>query len=1395
MTASAVRTYKSLAPQLKGDGNGVAGRFRVEELIGRGGMADVYRVLDASSGGVLALKRLRPVEDPGKRQRSLELFEREFHTLCQLAHPRIVRVHDYGIEQGDPYYTMELLDGGDLQERAPLQWQQACAIARDVCSALSLLHSRKLVYRDMSPRNVRLTSDGQAKVIDFGAMLPIGPAKQVVGTAAFCPPEAVRMQALDARTDLYSLGATLYFMLTGRRAYPARDFKQLRELWRQTPRLPSQLTPGIPAALDALVMDLMQLEPERRPASAGEVMDRLSAIAGLSEDEQLMVSQAYLSTPTLVGRERELDRIRKKISAAQSGRGGAIIISGPAGVGRSRLVESSGLEAKLAGTTVLRADAIDAQSGDYGALRALARQLIEVVPEAALEAARALLPILGHALPELLDDEPSVSLAAFEDRDQQRAALQPALRKWFLDVARSQPLLIAIDDVDRIDEPSAAFVALLAYEAPPNPLLVITTCEGDTLDSPSLKLLSQASVRLTLSNLSAEHGAMLLRSVFGEVPHVDLLAHRLHALASGNPRDLLRLAEHLVHKQVVRYQAGAWSLPAQIDASELPESIAHERQGRVDALSQDARELAQAMSLCPEQRFSFDECLLLTAHREARLLLPTLDQLASNEIVRAAFERYGITHQSWLTSLQSTLDQEREQRLHLRLVELFQRRGQGFSVAKHLLEAGEEDRGVDTLVEVAKQSHRENDQNKDGYSKLLQSLPTGWFEMFERAIALCAKLDKPKRFASILRARQTSLMSSATGVTVVQPFLEALRQLELDSGLDDWKKLDPNMAPGERLGAALTAAATRYNAASPHERVCDPRIAIGQLARTVTSASAIIAVSLDQELMQALPSLKILESLSPALGSTDLLLRGIAARMTARAELACEFYQQLGDRLAQPDRGGFGASYHNHANLGAMCGLGLIQAGMGLDSTLAWAKAIEANPMYQVNAGLIRMVYHLWQGQVRDAEQCRQRVELLRIQNGSNQWLEGVHLMGEITAHAAALDLVRVKQTLEPIESMAKRYRGWIPVLHYARGEYQRIRGNPEGALLELEAGLSLVQPGNHQLWANLAGCAVQTLVELGRYEEAVSRGRDYLQAGAAQQLGYVLHFIRMPLALATMHRGDLQGAVECSQQVVDSLQAISCKGLLLGLAHETRARVASHVRDAGMFEHHAALCAEQYKRSENRALSARYERLMAEAQGADIGVRSDVAEAVEFTDTGTGTHGSQISEFMEGCHGPNERALRSLRLLLKASGTREGFLFTLAEGSAVLSAQVAERELPPQVSGLARDFLTRETTHAMTQTMTATLEATPEEAAPAPSTDWTSEWGQAYRPVLLSHQSDQGYTVVGLAVLAVDPTKPFAYPEQLAQDLSRFAYDSGDVSGFIANSRWQTEHAQAPAD
>jgi eukaryotic-like serine/threonine-protein kinase len=140
-------------------------------LIARGGMGEVFAALDQSTGTHIALKRLLTRD---AERTTAALFMREYHALSELRHPCIIEVYDYGVDQQTPYYTMELLDGQDLRELSPVPFRDACRYLRDVASSLALLHARRLLHRDLSPRNVRRTSAGRCKLLDFGAMMPFG---------------------------------------------------------------------------------------------------------------------------------------------------------------------------------------------------------------------------------------------------------------------------------------------------------------------------------------------------------------------------------------------------------------------------------------------------------------------------------------------------------------------------------------------------------------------------------------------------------------------------------------------------------------------------------------------------------------------------------------------------------------------------------------------------------------------------------------------------------------------------------------------------------------------------------------------------------------------------------------------------------------------------------------------------------------------------------------------------------------------------------------------------------------------------------------------------------------------------------------------------------------------
>src|SRR6185503_12975257 len=182
-----------------------------------------------------------------------------------------------------------------------------------------------------------------------------GMSDDVAGTPPLVAPEAFYGRPLDHRYDLYGLGALAYRLLTGKHAFPARTIEALPALWRDRPALPSDLAPGVPAALDELVMALLSYDVLARPASAAEVIDRLTSIGELAPLPEADTSRGWIASAALVGRQREVQRIRKAVAAAQGGDGASLLIEAPSGAGKSRVLREVALEAQLAGLTVVRA--------------------------------------------------------------------------------------------------------------------------------------------------------------------------------------------------------------------------------------------------------------------------------------------------------------------------------------------------------------------------------------------------------------------------------------------------------------------------------------------------------------------------------------------------------------------------------------------------------------------------------------------------------------------------------------------------------------------------------------------------------------------------------------------------------------------------------------------------------------------------------------------------------------------------------------------------------------------------------------------------------------------------------------------------------------------------------
>ncbi len=315
------------------EGQLIDNRYRVERKLGSGGMADVYLAKDETLGRRVALKVLlkRFVDD----EQFVERFRREAKSAAGLNHPNLVSIYDWG-QIGPLYYiVMEYVEGETLKDlirrRDRLAGGEAVAIALELLAAVDFAHAHHVVHRDIKSQNILIDRAGKVKVTDFGIARAgdssMTEAGSILGTAQYLAPEQARGEAVDERTDLYSVGVVLYEMLTGTVPFKGDSavsvaLKHVNEL----PREPAELVPGLPYSLNQIVLKALAKSPDRRYSSAAEFgRDLRSAQVGgplVAATFDFASERTQVLAPLAVGREGETQVMaRDALATTQGDRG------------------------------------------------------------------------------------------------------------------------------------------------------------------------------------------------------------------------------------------------------------------------------------------------------------------------------------------------------------------------------------------------------------------------------------------------------------------------------------------------------------------------------------------------------------------------------------------------------------------------------------------------------------------------------------------------------------------------------------------------------------------------------------------------------------------------------------------------------------------------------------------------------------------------------------------------------------------------------------------------------------------------------------------------------------------------------------------------------------------
>ncbi len=622
---------------------GHIGPYRVLWGVARGGMAEVFEVEDPTTGEHLALKLL--VNDHGAFSR----FNREYQAMTRLNHPNIVRVYRYGLHQGMPWLTMELLNGRPVAAWAkrlgrPGSRERTDGVMRvlyEVARALDHSHRRSLVHRDVKSANVLVLADGRPKLLDFGsARLDDAPGitapGEFIGTFEYAAPEQIMQRPVDHRADLYSLGVLAYRLLSGRLPFRDKDQATLaRRHVRDAPDLLDALVPGLPRRLVELVHMLLEKDPDKRPGSARRFANALEPVAGAA-----LEPPGTLEIDTrmrLIGREDQLSRLRRFLDDGVPA--SAALVIGRHGSGAQRLVEVVEGEARERGWPTFRANF--GASSDLAPMVRMLRRMSKVVVDATF---------IDEAEQELAHADAATfgttRRAAFGDAAV--AVVRAVVRR------SSTPVLCVLRDLEQASPAALDLLSSLLDVASKSGQRLLFVADCDEIgrgDLGALRRALPAAVRVRVAPLTASQVSHLVGALLHRRPPPAALARRIHAVSAGRPAYVEEVVADLVGRGLLRLRG---SDPNRVDWAQdvlevtAPKSALSELRRTLGALPVDRLRVLEVLALLEGE--GDDRVLARALERRTTDVSPALTDLRDRGVVTLD-EQEGRIRVQWLDRL------------------------------------------------------------------------------------------------------------------------------------------------------------------------------------------------------------------------------------------------------------------------------------------------------------------------------------------------------------------------------------------------------------------------------------------------------------------------------------------------------------------------------------------------------------------------------------------------------------------------------------------------------------------------------------------------------------------------------------------------------------------------
>ena len=836
-----------------------------------------------------------------------------------------------------------------------------------------------------------------------------------------------------------------------------------------------------------MIEELLAVEPDARPASAAEVLDRLDEVLPGTSAVSKVALAGVLASKAFAGRESERGRLRALLKRALSHMGGSAVLLGPRGVGRTRLLAELAVEARVAGAHVIQLTGDGERVALSAAVRALLK-LFETLPSAARAAAAPYASVLGHLSEEvraLLEVSPEALERFPEIAGEGRMRIQGALHSFWLKLSHDKPLVLLLDDLPSMDDASVALFTTLARDAGQAQLLVVAgvRSEHEATVPPSAQAFVEKASVLALGGLLQDECEELLRSIFGETEHLSRTAQYLSDRAEGNPGRLMELCEYLVHSEKIRCLDGVWLLPQELSELAIPASLAQLDEARLARVGGDARALVCALSVM-ERAVPLELCSLLSPLPPVRMF-SALDELCAAGVLIQGENGHVFRSETLRSSLASQFDQAQRERAHVTAGEalltieqpsLIQRMEAGV----HLLEGGSSQRGAEVmqraLIDVL--GSRPEEHAAIAYYT-------------EQAFTHVRKLhlhDAEKLpFLGIL-AWAGYFVDRRYGFIYGE---EALLCAQRVCGMTLARRLSPWL--GKKLGlyvALLWAAVVLRKRAKKSALVPDFAEAMLLLMTVSGCLSGMYALCVARDKVRvAAEAIEPLTALSPDQAPSVVYQFGLGCVSTIsdRPHETRQHWARLLSRLDDPRPiKGLDAGLRDYYTAAILYGAGGTEYWCDKSRALEIADRLEHQPLklYQLSADQIRAQYYAHQGNMAESALHKARVEMRALQRGMTWQVEIMAPTVAVTVATRQRDAMALKRAAGQLSRLSVDTPSLRSSLDYARASYCLLRGRPAQAV-ELLEPLMRQQDPEQIGHANAVGLLAQAYNALNRFADA----------------------------------------------------------------------------------------------------------------------------------------------------------------------------------------------------------------------------------------------------------------------------------------------------------------------